>query len=83
MVRAHAFVLSRKGQKHARLITAIDIADAFGLNQKTYRQALRDQARQDRRLSWHGHNARWVVEEGAPAYDAMLEVAKRLAGQSP
>jgi hypothetical protein len=63
-----------------RFITAIDIADHYGLDHKTYRQALRDQALHDPRLSFHDHNARWTAAEGSPAHAGMIAVAVRLAG---
>src|SRR5262245_9935107 len=61
---------------------APDIAYRYGLDEKRYRAALRHQANYDPRLSWHAHGARWVVQIGSPAHDAMIEVAERLAGQS-
>jgi hypothetical protein len=52
-----------------RLITAIEMADAAGVNQKTFRQALRDQ-----HFSWHRHNAPWEAEEGSPNHRDMVRV---------
>jgi hypothetical protein len=60
-----------------RYVTAPEIANDYRLNPKTYRQALRNQARHDPRLSFHERNQSWRVPKGSSAYDAMIEVAKR------
>jgi hypothetical protein len=41
-------------------VTANEMADAAGVDRKTFRQALHH----DPRFSWHGHNEPWEVEKG-------------------
>lgn len=60
-------------------VTANEIADYYGLGQKKYRQSLRDRGSHDPRLFFHHHNAPWKVEAGTPEYEAMIEVAEKLA----
>ena len=57
------------------LMTAEAIADAFGLNPKSYRAGLRREG-----FGWHEHGERWLVSPGSEEQRAMLAVAERMAG---
>jgi hypothetical protein len=57
----------------ARLTTAEAIADAFGLNPKSYRAALRRQG-----FDWHAHGDLWMVSPGSAEQQQMLRVAERM-----
>ena len=59
----------------SRLTTAEAIADAFNLNPKTYRAALRRE-----RFGWHRHGERWLVSAGSDEQRAMIAVAERMGG---
>jgi hypothetical protein len=59
----------------SRLSTAIAIADAFGLDPKTYRAALRREG-----LAWHEHGTAWLVSPGSAEQGDMLRVAQRMKG---
>jgi hypothetical protein len=50
------------------MVTANQIADAAGLNRKSYRAALR------KAIHWHIHQARWEVIEGSSEHKDMLVV---------
>lgn len=63
-----------------RLIAAYAIAYRYGISEETYRLYLRDQAPHDPRFSWHAPNARWLAEEGSPAFAAMIEVGREDSG---
>lgn len=71
----HAKVQRREDGEmdRSRLTTAIAIADAFGLDPKSYRAALRR-----RGLYWHEHNERWLVSAGSPEQADMLGVARQM-----
>ncbi|HEX5477295.1 MAG TPA: hypothetical protein VFX09_05525 [Burkholderiales bacterium] len=58
----------------SRLSTAIAVAEAFGLDPKSYRAALRREA-----LAWHKHGEPWLVSPGSPEQSDMLRVAERMA----
>lgn len=60
-------------------IEANEIADEYGIDRKRYRQALRDRAQYDERLSGHVHGGRWRVIRGSPEHAAMIEVGEELA----
>jgi hypothetical protein len=55
------------------LITANDMADAAGVNPKTFRQALRAA-----NLSWHSHFSRWEAEVDSPEHEDMRRVLATL-----
>ena len=57
----------------SRLTTAIVIAEAFGLDPKSYRAALRRE-----HFAWHEHGERWLVSPGSAEQEDMLRVAERL-----
>jgi hypothetical protein len=56
------------------LISAIEMAEAAGIPEKRFRQALREAA-----LAWHAHGAPWLVEIGSPEHADMQAVLQRLA----
>ena len=62
---------------------APEIAARYGLDEKRYRHALREQARYDPHLSGHAHGARWCAPIGSPMHDAMIKVAERLTKNTP
>jgi hypothetical protein len=49
--------------QHDELVSANEMADAAGVNRKSFRQALRD-----RHFPWHRHNEPWVVQKGSPEH---------------
>ena len=55
-------------------VTAIEIAEEYGLMPKKYRKALRSE-----KFSWHGHYEKWTVYRNSPEHEDMLKVARRLA----
>lgn len=57
----------------AASVEADEMADAAGVNRKTFRQALRN-----RGFAWHTHGERWVVEVGSPEHQNMLDVLATL-----
>ena len=57
----------------SRLTTAEAIADAYGLNPKSYRAALRREA-----FGWHDHHEQWLVSPGSEEQQAMIAVAERM-----
>lgn len=59
----------------SRLTTAIAIAEAFGLNQKSYRAALRREG-----FAWHERGKLWLVSPGSVEQKDMLRVAERMRG---
>lgn len=63
----------RAGLRADRLTTAEEIAQAFGLNPKSYRARLRDAD-----LRWHQAHARWEVEPASPQQSDMLAVAQEM-----
>ena len=58
----------------SRLTTAEAIADAYQLNAKSFRAALRREA-----FAWHRHGERWLVSPGSAEQRAMIAVAERMA----
>jgi UDP-N-acetylmuramyl pentapeptide synthase len=58
----------------SQLTTAEAIADAFNLNPKSYRAALRRE-----RFDWHDHYERWLVSPGSEEQRAMIAVAERMS----
>ena len=57
----------------AASVEADEMADAAGVNRKTFRQALRN-----RSFAWHTHGERWVVEVGSSEHQDMLDVLETL-----
>jgi hypothetical protein len=60
-----------------KIVTAVEMADAVGVDPKTFRQALRDQ-----HFSWHRHNERWEVEEGSAEHQDMRHVLATLTNSN-
>tara|TARA_R110002110_G_scaffold285066_1_gene499391 strand:+ start:222 stop:413 length:192 start_codon:yes stop_codon:yes gene_type:complete len=56
-----------------RLITAVDMANATGIDPKKFRQALRQE-----QLPWHGHNDPWVVPIDSPKHRDMQRVMRKV-----
>lgn len=54
-------------------ITAIEMADACGIERKRFRQALRDAE-----LPWHGHGTPWAVEISSSQHRDMQAVLQQL-----
>ncbi len=57
-------------------ITAVDLANAHGIEPKRFRAALRNAG-----LDWHSHNGRWEVVVGSPEHQDMERVLARLTGR--
>lgn len=57
----------------SKLTTAEAIADAYGLEPKSYRAALRRE-----QFPWHQKNELWLVSPGSSEQRAMISVAERL-----
>ena len=55
------------------VITAVQMAQARGMDPKRFRAALRQA-----RLPWHAHNARWVVGISSPEHKDMERVMATL-----
>ena len=55
-------------------VTANEIANELGLNQKHYRHVLRGEA-----FAWHQHNERWTVDRGSRQEREMRRVALEIA----
>jgi hypothetical protein len=56
------------------MITAIEIANEFGLNPRTLRGALRKA-----RLAWHEHGKHWTVDKGSRQEADMRRIAKQVS----
>ena len=60
----------------SRLTTAEAVAEAFGLNAKSYRAALRREA-----FRWHAIHDRWIVSPGSTEQADMLRIASEQASR--
>ncbi|WP_205700597.1 hypothetical protein [Croceicoccus sediminis] len=60
-----------------QLITAVEMANANGINPKRFRAALRAAG-----LGWHSHNGRWEVMRGSSQHADMENVMARLCGET-
>lgn len=58
-----------------RLITAVDMATASGIDPKRFRAALRAAS-----LDWHPHNGRWEAVRGSDQHQDMERVLAQLGG---
>ncbi len=61
----------------SEVITAVEMAEATGIDPKRLRAALRAA-----RLQWHPHNGRWEVVRGSDQHRDMERVMARLGGGS-
>lgn len=59
-----------------QLITAVEMANANGIDPKRFRAALRAAG-----LGWHSHNGRWEVMRGSSQHADMDNVMARLCGE--
>lgn len=59
-----------------QLITAVEMANANGVDPKRFRAALRAAG-----LGWHSHNGRWEVMRGSSQHADMENVMARLCGE--
>ena len=59
-----------------QLITAVEMANANGIDPKRFRAALRAEG-----LGWHSHNGRWEVMRGSSQHADMENVMARLCGE--
>src|SRR3546814_10224611 len=55
----------------------MEMADACGIDQKRFRQTLRDA-----KLPWHAHGTPWVVKVGSSQHEDMRKVLQGLTGNS-
>ena len=60
----------------SRLTTAEAIADAFNLNPKSYRAALRRE-----HFDWHQRGEQWLVSPGSEEQQVMIALAERMAAR--
>ena len=77
-VQSHFVALVIDGEPamdRSRLTTAETIAEAFGLNAKSYRAALRRES-----FEWHEYRTAWLVSPGSSEQRDMLRVAQRMKG---
>lgn len=59
-----------------QLITAVEMANANGVDPKRFRAALRAAG-----IGWHSHNGRWEVMRGSSQHADMENVMARLCGE--
>jgi hypothetical protein len=58
------------------IVTANRMADAAGVDQVTFRKALRRES-----LSWHRPGTRWEADKDSPEHDDMRRVLATLTGR--